>query len=633
MSAFKNLIRNHNISLLEVEALLNICEYACALVDQDDEIVLVNSAFIELTAFTREEILKTPIQSMIISKRTDNGMLTQSIVRKNRTALEINLQKEILDDKQNWKLFIILQKSPTAGTNYVDLQTYLNSYAALIETSERTFRQFCQKGLEILERVFHFDLLGIYFQIEEGYQVDRDLSRPLLHMPDFFSFLETKSLSDYSVWTQGTRTINVLQRSAREQQLNTLIARRIVATDDQDGFLLAGWKELVKDPTLLAIVESYMQLFQYGTSLYQKEQIQNAVQQEDHTKAEIIKNLQDNVEEGIVFVSHEKDILSINQTMERLLGYSKWEVQDLSMDDYLVCSPHVSDLFAVTFNKREEKIEENCSLHRRDGSEEVVKIRVIPVDKTDARSAFVIFIRSTREMDGLRKTVKDFEHQAALGKSVATFAHEVRNPINNMVTGLQVLQNLANGEETQLDIINRMMNDCVRLNHLMDSILSYAKPLEKKIKPLNIDLLLQSVMEKWDAKCKRNYIEVVYQCQGNLPMVAGDMRSLEQVFTNLISNAIEAMKPQGGGTMAIKVEQEDSVNIRVNVSDNGPGIPEEILHNLFTPFVSFSLKGTGLGLAITKELVEAQNGKISVESFPGGTVFHVILPIAGGDNP
>lgn len=632
MSAFKDLIRNRNISLLEVEALLNIYEHACALVDQDDEIVLVNSAFIELTAFTREEILQTPIQSVIVSKRAENGLVTQTILRKNRTALEIDLQKEILDDKKNWKAFTILQKSPTAGTNYTDLQTYLNSYAALIETGEQTFRQFCQKGLEILERVFHFDLLGIYFQTQEGYQVDQGLSQQLLHMPDTFSLLETKSLADYSVWTQGTRTINILQRNAREQQLNTLITQRIATADDRSGFLLAGWKELVKDPTLLAVVESYMQLFQHGTSLYREQQIRNAIQQEDRTKAEIIKNLQDNIEEGIVFVSPAKDILSINQAMERLLGYSKWEVQSLSMDDYLVCSPHVSDLFAVTFDKREEKMEEDCSLHRRDGSEEAVKMRVIPLDKTAANSAFVIFIRSTREMDGLRKTVKDLEHQAALGKSVATFAHEVRNPINNMVTGLQVLQNLANGEETQLDIINRMMNDCVRLNHLMDSILSYAKPLEKKIKPLNIDLLLQSVIEKWDAKCKRNHIEVVYQCQQNLPMVAGDMRSLEQVFTNLISNAVEAMKPQNGGTMAIKVE-EDHAAIRVNVSDNGPGIPEEILRNLFTPFVSFSLKGTGLGLAITKELVEAQNGEISVESFPGGTVFHVTLPIAEGDNP
>lgn len=632
MSAFKDLIRNRAISLLEVEALLNICKHACMLVDQDDEIMLVNSAFTELTAFSREEILQTPIQSVIVSKRLENGLVTQAILRKNRAAVEIELKKDILDDKKNWKVFTIIQKSPTSGTDYTDLQTYLNSYAALIETGEQSFQQFCEKGLEILERVFHFDLLGVYFQTDEGYKADRNLSQQLLKMPDTFSFLETKNLVDYSVWTQGSRTINILQRSAREQLLNTLIIQRISIDEDQSGFILAGWKELVKDQTLLAIVESYMNLFQYGTTLFTQQQTRKQIQAEDHAKAEIIKALQENVEEGIIFVSPAKDILSINQAMERLLGYSKWETQKLALDDYLVCTPHVSDIFAVTFAGHEEKLAENLSLHKRDGSEEAVKMQVIPVDKSNSQSPFLIFVRSTREKDELRKTVKDLEHQAALGKSVATFAHEVRNPINNMVTGLQVLESLVDGDETQLDIINRMMNDCVRLNHLMDSILSYAKPLEKKIRPLNLDLLIQNVIEKWDAKFKRNHIEMIYQCQKNLPMVAGDMRSLEQVFTNLVSNAIEAMKSQDGGTLAVKIEQPQEGIIRVNVSDNGPGIPEEIMRNLFTPFVSFSLQGTGLGLAITKELLEAQRGEISVESFPGGTVFHVTLPIAEGEN-
>ena len=114
-------------------------------------------------------------------------------------------------------------------------------------------------------------------------------------------------------------------------------------------------------------------------------------------------------------------------------------------------------------------------------------------------------------------------------------------------------------------------------------------------------------------------------------MISGDLRSLEQVLTNLISNAVEAMKQQNGGTLAIKVESSEEKTIKINVSDTGPGIPDEILKNLFTPFVSFSLQGTGLGLAIIKEIIAAHNGEISVESFPGGTVFHINLPIAEGE--
>jgi signal transduction histidine kinase len=165
----------------------------------------------------------------------------------------------------------------------------------------------------------------------------------------------------------------------------------------------------------------------------------------------------------------------------------------------------------------------------------------------------------------------------------------------------------------------------------MNSILSYVKPLENKLKPLNLDLLVKSIIEKWDAKLVRNNVKMVYQCEDVLPKISGDLRSLEQVFTNLISNAVEAMKQQNGGTLAIKIEKWNEKTIRVIVSDTGPGIPEEILKNLFTPFVSFSLQGTGLGLAIIKEIIAAHNGEISVESFPGGTVFHITLPIAEGE--
>jgi two-component system, NtrC family, sensor histidine kinase AtoS len=109
----------------------------------------------------------------------------------------------------------------------------------------------------------------------------------------------------------------------------------------------------------------------------------------------------------------------------------------------------------------------------------------------------------------------------------------------------------------------------------------------------------------------------------------GDARSLEQVFTNLISNAVEAMS-KNGGTLAIRIAASDLIanrpQVEITVSDSGPGIPEEIRERLFEPFVTTKTRGNGLGLAITKRIVTAHQGTIQVNSFPGGTVFHVYLP-------
>jgi len=137
------------------------------------------------------------------------------------------------------------------------------------------------------------------------------------------------------------------------------------------------------------------------------------------------------------------------------------------------------------------------------------------------------------------------------------------------------------------------------------------------------------IIERWRPRLSRVNITPVYQVPENLAKVMGDWRALEQVFTNLISNATEAMS-QNGGILSVKLgmttDSSGRKNIEVAVSDNGPGIPDEIRGRIFEPFVTTKQTGTGLGLAITKRNITGHRGAIKVESFPGGTVFTVTLP-------
>jgi PAS domain S-box-containing protein len=252
-----------------------------------------------------------------------------------------------------------------------------------------------------------------------------------------FSVQELENMEKYSLWQQGNRAINHLHRSAREQMINTLLVQRFHTDQEKKAMLVAGWKENIRDTAMLAIVEDFMQMFEYGTSLFVQKAMHSQIQEETSKTQEVLTFLQENIDEGVVTLDHEKAILDINQNMERLLGYSKWEAQALSLDSYLVADPKVSDLFHDEFERKAEIGENQLTLRRRDGEAEPVKMRVIPCDENNPTTQFLVLIQSTREVDGLRKNLKELEHQAALGKSVATFAHEVRNPINNMVTGLQ----------------------------------------------------------------------------------------------------------------------------------------------------------------------------------------------------
>ncbi len=632
MTAFIDLIKNRTITFIELESILNLLEDPVILVDQNDEIALVNSALVEATAYPSTEIIQTPFRSLLVEERAEHGGIRHKLLRKNRPALDVQVQKSILDDKQRWKVYILVP-SLQAQTHYdKNIQELLSSYARLINIQNETFSSFCEKGLEILAETFQFDLLGIYFDQEGISQLSNFDQQEVLEMPRKISSVELQNLPNFSIWHQGNRAINILQRTARGQGINTLLIQHFCDEQSRDGFIVAGWNDIIKDGTFLAIAEQFLAMYEYGAAFYRTKQSAFTIQREADYVHEVMNDLFENTNEGVIILDKDKRVLDINRNMERLLGYSKWETINLHVDDYLVAEPSISDTFQITFSTREVQLEEKVTFHRRDGVEEPALMRVLPIKNNGKKEQFLVFIRHTRAVDEMSRAINDLEHQAALGKSVASFAHEVRNPINNMTVNLQALRATADLDEEQQNMVEGILNDCERLTHLMDSILSYAKPLEKKMKPLNLDLLIQMVVEKWEAKLKRYHVELVYQCEQDLPPILGDMRSLEQVFTNLVSNALEAMKPQNNGTLAIKIEKWQKNLVRINISDTGPGIPDDIMQRLFSPFVSFSLQGTGLGLAITKEIINAHNGEISVESFPGGTVFHIMMPQAQGDS-
>ncbi len=216
---------------------------------------------------------------------------------------------------------------------------------------------------------------------------------------------------------------------------------------------------------------------------------------------------------------------------------------------------------------------------------------------------------------------------------MAIFAHEVKNPINNITSGLQLMAHLLEEGDPKQDNIQRMLDDCKRLDHQMRSVLDFSRNTEYK--PVAVDLLalVQRLFEKWRPHMARENVEPLLQIEPETPPVLVDQRALEQVFTNLISNAVQAMS-KAGGTLAIKAQVQEKARERpqlhISISDTGPGIPKENLEKIFRPFYTTNPEGTGLGLAITRRILIAHKGNISVDSFPGGTVFTIQLPLANG---
>jgi signal transduction histidine kinase len=151
--------------------------------------------------------------------------------------------------------------------------------------------------------------------------------------------------------------------------------------------------------------------------------------------------------------------------------------------------------------------------------------------------------------------------------------------------------------------------------------------------PIELDALLRRLLNRFRGKLDRGRVRLTLTVGENLPPVPADERLLQQVFDNLIENAIQAM-PSGGDLMvALSTSQRATGRVvEVRVGDSGPGIPDEARRRLFDPYFTTKPNGTGLGLAISKRLVTLHHGAIGVESYPGtGTIFTVTLPAHSAD--
>jgi signal transduction histidine kinase len=163
----------------------------------------------------------------------------------------------------------------------------------------------------------------------------------------------------------------------------------------------------------------------------------------------------------------------------------------------------------------------------------------------------------------------------------------------------------------------------------MESILTFSRTGNYKFVPTDVQDIVERLLKRWRPRLSRLSIQHHVQVDSQTQSINGDRRGLEQVFTNLISNAVQAMGDRGG-TLAIRIKPHIASSgkryTQIDISDTGPGIPEEIRDRIFDPFFTTDPNGTGLGLSITKQIITAHKGSIFTTSFPGGTVFHVQIP-------
>jgi len=242
---------------------------------------------------------------------------------------------------------------------------------------------------------------------------------------------------------------------------------------------------------------------------------------------------------------------------------------------------------------------------------------------------------SDEKMNALNAQLMQSDKLAAIGKMATGVAHEINNPLASILQRTGWMQDLLEQEEFRKSesfaeyqtSIRKIEDHVERARKVVHNMLGYARKMEPRLEDVDVNATVNQTIDILENFARLNNIDIQADLAPDLPIIAGDQAQLQQVFLNLISNAIDAIGKDG----LVKVRSLRSGDeIHVGIADNGPGIPEESQRKVFDPFFTTkqSGKGTGLGLWISYNIIEKMGGVITLDSKPGaGTTFTVKIPI------
>ena len=219
--------------------------------------------------------------------------------------------------------------------------------------------------------------------------------------------------------------------------------------------------------------------------------------------------------------------------------------------------------------------------------------------------------------------MKRSEKFAATGRVARTIAHEIRNPLTNIDLAVsQIKADIPEQDESSTMLFDMVIRNSKRINQLISDLLNATRFTELTVASVSINTLLDEALILAKDRIDLNNIEIKRQYSTDICSVSVDLAKVKIAFLNLYVNAIEAMEP-GKGILKIKTKGENGKCV-VEITDNGEGMTEEQLNNVFEPYYSTKKNGNGLGLTNTANIILNHDGDISIKSKPGeGTTFEI----------
>ena len=381
---------------------------------------------------------------------------------------------------------------------------------------------------------------------------------------------------------------------------------------------------------LVHIISFYVLAFVSSIVVEQERKTQSLLEEKESEFDQLdllFRSIIESVDAGVMTINLQGTIKTFNRAAEEITGFQLAGVENRKIADVF---PEFAQFFAM--EKINEQIRNRMEVIVTDKKGKKINLgcSISPLkDKNDKQIGNILIFQDLSEIKLMEENLEKSKKLALIGEMAAGLAHEMRNPLAAITGSIELLKqglNLNGTDKRLMQIILRGKN---QLDSFVRDFLLLARPIPTSRELFDLNEVVEEVLENikltddWTSA-----IKIVKVFSGKTKSLA-NREEVRQIIHNLVINAVQAMKE--GGILSIEIknqklnDQEDYVEIKVK--DNGCGIEEKNLKNIFEPFITNKEKGTGLGLAIVSRFVDGYKGRIKVESIINeGTTFIVWLP-------
>lgn len=346
--------------------------------------------------------------------------------------------------------------------------------------------------------------------------------------------------------------------------------------------------------------------------------------EENRAVKEHLESIINQTADAIHITDLEGKVLRVNRAFEQLYGFRSREVEGRNLK---IIPPEAEE----EMKRQHAQLVEGMSITsnettwmKKDGTRVEVSVSTAPVrDEAGEITALISVSRDITSRNRMEELLRRSEKLTTVGQLAAGVAHEIRNPLTTLRGFLQLQQESNKLNHRHLDL---MLSELDRINLIVGEFLILAKPQAVHFQNRDIRFILGDVISLLDSQAHLHGVEFVLRASSDSAMVHCEENQLKQVFINLLKNGMEAMP--NGGSIHIKLKHdEQSKRVRIEIRDEGIGIPEEMMPKLGEPFFTNKESGTGLGLMVSQRIIQSHKGMMDIKSILNkGTTVIIELP-------